>query len=80
MPEEVESLGDVGDDGLFLGELESALLQELNDGWFDFLLQNLLARAGHREIIRVTDEIDLVVLGIDGRADGAFHPVESEVG
>ena len=36
LAEEIKSLGDVGDDGLFFGELESALLQELNDGGWTF--------------------------------------------
>ena len=76
LPQEVETLGDVRDDGLFLGELEFALIEEVNKGWFNLLFQDLLARAGHSKIIRKADEVDLVVLGIDGSANGAFHPVE----
>ena len=80
LTQEIKSLVNACDDGLFRRERESALPQETDDGGFDLLLQDFPRRGGDNEVIRVTDEVDFVATGFDRGADGLFHSVEGEVG
>ncbi len=76
LSQEIKSLGDVRDECLFFRESQSAFPEKLDDDRLDFLLQDLLAGRSDHEIIRVTDEVDLVVPGFNGGSDGRFQTIE----
>src|SRR5204863_8978422 len=80
LSEKVEPRCDVSDYGLLLGELQTAFGQKGHHRGFDDLLQRFAFAGGHHEVIRVTDEVDLVTSYFDPAANGPFHSVQRQVG
>ena len=51
--------------GLLCGEFQSSCVEKLSDEWFDFRLQHLLRDTCDEEVIRITDQVDLLGLAFE---------------